>query len=116
MLSARAAGRQRLGERQLDRGPPERAQDVGAQAPLLHRRGERLDDLEVDVGLQQREADLAHGGIDVGLGQRAALPDIRQRALELLGKGVEHGSDSVAGLGGRAAGYAARPGTATPDS
>ena len=49
-----------------------------------------LDDLEVHVGLEQREADLAHGGVDVGLGQRAALADVGERRLELLGEGVEH--------------------------
>ena len=63
--------------------------------PLLHRRRELLDDLEVDVGLEQREADLAHRGVDVVLGQRAALADRGERALELLGEGVEHpGADS----------------------
>src|SRR5919204_36161 len=64
--------------------------DVGAQAALLDRRGELLDDLEVDVGLQQREADLAHGLVDVVLGQRAAAADVGQGLLELLGEGVEH--------------------------
>ena len=34
--------------------------DLDAQAALLHGRRELLDDLEVDVGLEQREADLAH--------------------------------------------------------
>ena len=29
---------------------------------------ELLDDLEVDVGLEQREADLAQGDVEVGLG------------------------------------------------
>ena len=35
-------------------------------------RGELLDDLEVDVRLEQGEPDLAHGAVDVGLGQLAA--------------------------------------------
>ena len=52
--------------------------------------GERLDDLEVDVGLEQGETDLAHGRVDVVLGQRPALADAGQRVLELLGEGVEH--------------------------
>jgi hypothetical protein len=34
-----------------------------------------LDDLEVDVGFEQRQAHLAHGRIDVGLGQLAARAD-----------------------------------------
>ena len=51
---------------------------------------ELLDDLEVDVGLEQREADLAHRLVDVVLGQRAALADARERALELLRERIEH--------------------------
>ena len=66
------------------------AEHVGAQAALLDRRRELLDDLEVDVGLEQREADLAHGLVDVVLGQRAAGADVGEGRLELLGEGVEH--------------------------
>ena len=66
------------------------ADHVGAEAALLDRRRELLDDLEVDVGLEQREADLAHRGVDVVLGQRAAAADVGERGLELLGEGVEH--------------------------
>ena len=58
--------------------------DVGAERALLDRRRELLDDLEVDVRLEQREPDLAQRGVDVVLGQRAALADTRQRALQLL--------------------------------
>jgi hypothetical protein len=68
----------------------ERPQHVGAQAALLDRRGERLDDLEVDVGLEQGQADLAHGLVDVGLGQRAVAANVGKGRLELLGEGVEH--------------------------
>ena len=50
--------------------------DVGAEAALLDGRRELLDDLEVDVGLEQREADLAHRLVDVVLGQRAAGADV----------------------------------------
>ena len=68
----------------------ELADHVGAERPLLDRVGEALDDLEVDVGLEQREADLAHRGGDVVLGQRAAPADVGERRLELLGERVEH--------------------------
>ena len=64
--------------------------DLLAERPLLQRLRELADDLEVHVGLEQREADLAHGGVDVVLGQGAALADLGQRLLELLGKGVKH--------------------------
>jgi hypothetical protein len=68
----------------------ELARHLDALGALAHARGELLDDLEVDVGLEQRETDLAHRGLDVVVGQRAALADARERALELLGEGVEH--------------------------
>ena len=48
------------------------ADDLGAEAALLQLRGELPDDLEVDVRLEQREADLAHRSVDVLLGQGAA--------------------------------------------
>src|SRR3954467_10193261 len=69
----------------------ELADDLGAEAALLHGRRELLDDLEVDVGLEQREADLAHGLVDVVLGQRPVGADVGEGLLELLGQGVEHG-------------------------
>ena len=65
--------------------------DLDPERALLDRARELLDDLEVDVGLEQRETDLAHGLVDVVLGQRAALTDARQRALKLLRERIEHG-------------------------
>ncbi len=57
---------------------------------------EVLDDLVVDVGLEQRHADLAHGFLDVGLGQvgpcRAAA-HAQDRKLEFLGHG--HGDTAL---------------------
>ena len=47
-------------------------EDVGADGPLAHAGHEVLDHLEVDVGLEEGEADLAHRRIDVGLGHAAA--------------------------------------------
>src|SRR3954470_2435394 len=73
----------------------ELADDLAPEAALLDGRGELLDDLEVDVGLEQRETDLAHGLVDVVLGQRPVGADVGERLLELLGKGVEHWIASV---------------------
>src|SRR3954449_2688466 len=73
----------------------ELADDLRAQAPLLDGRRELLDDLEVHVGLEQRETDLAHGLVDVVLGQRPMGADVGERLLELLEKGVEHWIASV---------------------
>ena len=57
---------------------------LDAQAAFLHGRRELLDDLEVDVGLQQRKPDLAHRGVDVVLGQGTALADALERSLQFL--------------------------------
>ena len=62
----------------------ELALDLDPERALLDRARELLDDLEVDVGLEQREADLAHRPRDVLLGQGAALAHAGERALELL--------------------------------
>ena len=72
----------------------EPADDVGAEAALLDGRREGLDDLEVDVGLEQRETDLAHRAVDVVLGQRPVGAQVRERRLELLREGVEHARQS----------------------
>ena len=72
--------------------------DLGAERALLDRRHELLDDPEVDVGLEQREADLAHGLVDVVLGQRAVGTDVGERVLELLGEGVEQVAEYGASL------------------
>jgi hypothetical protein len=58
--------------------------DLHPGRSLLDGVRELLDDLEVDVGLEQREPDLAHRAVDVVLGQRAALADALEGALELL--------------------------------
>src|SRR4029079_8697813 len=48
---------------------------------------------------EQREADLTHRLVDVVLGQRAALADPLQRGLELLRERIEHGNETVPGVG-----------------
>ena len=60
----------------------ERLQDVGAQRAFLHGGRELLDDLEVDVGLEQREPDRAHRLVHVVLGQLAARADVTEGRLE----------------------------------
>jgi hypothetical protein len=66
------------------------ALDLRAEGPLLDPARELLDDLEVDVGLEEREADLAHGPVDVVLGQGPALAHAGQGILQSLGQRVEH--------------------------
>ena len=41
------------------------AEDVLPHRPIAHAVDERLDDLEVDVGFEQRQADLAQRRLDV---------------------------------------------------
>ena len=75
-----------------------------ADGPLADARDEVLDDLEVDVRLEQRQADLAHGGIDVGLADPAAAGQAAERLAQPVAEGVEHGSgeDSVGWWAGSA--------------
>ena len=62
----------------------EAVQHVGAQAALFQRLGEGFDDFEVDVGLEQGEADLAHRRVDVGLAQLAARADVGEGRLQAV--------------------------------
>ena len=55
---------------------------LGAERAGPHLRHEVLDDLEVDVGLEQREADLAHRARDGVLVELAAAADVVQGGLE----------------------------------
>ena len=51
-------------------------QDLLAEGALANLGDELLDDLEVDVGLEQREADLAHGAGDRLFVELAAAPKV----------------------------------------
>jgi len=79
----------------------ELAHDLGADATLADRGCELLDDVQVDVSLEQREADLAHRLRHVLLAQRAAAAQRAKRRLELLRKCLEHCSARVEEIGGR---------------
>ena len=63
---------------------------LGAERALLDPREELLDDLEVDVRLEQREADLAQSLLEVLLGEHAAPAEAAEDPLELVGERVEH--------------------------
>ena len=77
-LDDHLAGLDRLDHRGADR--------LGAGAV-----DERAHDFERHVGLEQRAAHLAHGGVDVLLGEGAAAGQLVQYAGELFGKALEHG-------------------------
>ena len=63
---------------------------LGVKAALLRARHELLDHLEVDVGFEHGHAHLAHGGVDVVLGQAALAAQAREDALQAIGKVIEH--------------------------
>ena len=71
----------------------EALEDVLAERVGLHAGDEVLDDLEVDVGLEQREADLAHRLVDGVLVQPLGAAEIAQGRLEPVGEGIEHGRE-----------------------
>ena len=68
----------------------EALQHLLAERALAHPLDEAADDLEVDVGLDQREADLAHRARDRLLVEPAALAQVAEDAAEPVGEGVEH--------------------------
>ena len=57
---------------------------VRAERPLAHARDEILHDLEVDVRLEQGEADLAHGAGDRVLVEPATATDVVKSLLEAV--------------------------------
>jgi hypothetical protein len=61
----------------------------GARLDLLD---ELLDDLVVDVGFEQRQAHLAHGGVDIALGQLAFAGKAVKDTLQFVGKALKHES------------------------
>ena len=90
------AGRQQRGQLVVDDlhdllAGGQALEDVGADRPLADPGDEVRDDLEVDVGLEQGEADLAHGGVDVGLAHPAAAGQVAEGLAQALAQGVEHG-------------------------
>ena len=84
----------------------EALEDVLAERDCLDACDELLDDLEVDVGLEQGEADLAHRLVDGVLVQPPGAAEIAQGRLEPVGEGIEHGRE-VYGRG-RASGRSLR--------
>ena len=65
-------------------------QDVLPDGALAHGGDEVLGDLEVDVGLEQRATHLAHGVVDVLLGQPPLAPQPGKRFVEAIGQRFKH--------------------------
>ena len=68
---------------------------LDAGGALLHARDEILDDLEVDVGLEESQADLPHRLGKVLFGQRPMAPEVAEGRLQLVGKRVKHAGREV---------------------
>ena len=62
----------------------EALQDVLAGCALAHLCDEVFDDLEVDVGLEQRQPDLAHRLRDRLLVEATLAPEVAEGVLELV--------------------------------
>ena len=58
---------------------------------LLHPADEVADDADVDVGLEQRDAELATDLVDVLVGELPAAAERVEDAVEAVGERVEHG-------------------------
>ena len=66
-------------------------EDVLVDRPIAHAIDERLDDLEVDVGFEQRQPDFPERQLDGLLREPALSANIAENVLEAAGKGLEHG-------------------------
>jgi hypothetical protein len=75
-------------------GRVQRLGDLGAARPFLEAGDERPDHRQGDIGLQQRETDLACGGVDVGVGKPALAPEFGEDPGEAVAQGVKHGTTS----------------------
>ena len=71
----------------------EAAQDLRADGLLADPPDDVLDDLEVDVGLEQGQPDLARGGIDVRLADPAAAGQVGERLAQSIAEVVEHAGE-----------------------
>ena len=57
---------------------------------------EVLDDRQVDVGLEKRQADLAQAGVDVGLGEVPVPRHLLQRGHQFVLQLIEHRTEIIA--------------------
>ena len=108
-----AEGRDQLLVDDLDDllGRAEALRDLGALGPLLHPGDQALHDPDVDVGLEEGEADLATHLVDVLLGEATAAAEAGEDAVEAVGEGVEHGAVMATGAGAASMTACTRAGT-----
>lgn len=68
----------------------ERLHDLCGHAALLSLGDELLDNLKVNVGLEQRHANIAHGRSNIGLGQLALAAQAVKCVVEAIAQGIKH--------------------------
>ena len=66
------------------------AKHILPERPIAHAVDERLDDLEVDVGFEQREADLAERRLHVLRRQPCLAPQGLENVLKAIAERLEH--------------------------
>ena len=81
-------------------GGRERGQHFGAHGLGADVLDQVADDVEVDVGLEQRHADFAQGFGDVFFGQRALAAEVLEGALQFVCKVLKHRSNSSVSVNG----------------
>lgn len=70
----------------------ERPTNFGAKRAFFHASAETSDYRQRNVGFQERRANLAHGGIDVGLREAALAAEVLERRGQAVRQGIEHGA------------------------
>src|SRR5262249_15579870 len=68
----------------------EAPEDIFLHRPVAHTVDEGLDDLEIDVRFEEREPNLAQGGLDVLRRQPPLASQRLEHILEAIAQGVEH--------------------------
>jgi hypothetical protein len=75
------------------------AQHLRTDGLRLHGGDEVFGDLEIDIGLQQRHADVLHRIGDVGFADLGLAAELLEGEFEFFSEGGEHGRRMVGGLG-----------------
>ncbi len=84
----------------------ERAADLLAAGPLLDGADELLDHGQRDVGLEQRDPDLACRGVDVGVGEPSLAAEVLEGVGEPVGERGKHGGVQSSGVDHEGASHA----------
>src|SRR4051794_28943250 len=93
----------------------QRLADLLTAGPLTYGGHELLDDRERDIGLEQRDAYLPRGRVDVGLRQASLATEVLERRGETVGESRKHRWSVLGGVGSwcRAAAGSAQPRSAS---